>query len=137
MSAPAVIIVGFGLPGRFVAEVLDARDVAYSIVELNPSNAKSISKSGKQVVCGDARDPVILKEAGIEGATLFCVTLPDEKIVLEVLHIARQIRADLKMMARCNYTSTGLKAEKAGAFAVVVEEQIVALEFARLIGNSL
>lgn len=137
MQPTTVIIIGFGLPGRFIAEVLDARDVPYAVVELNPSNVKSISKTGKTVVCGDARDPLILKQAGIDHCSLFCVTLPDEKIVLEVLHIARQIRPDLKMMARCNYTSTGIKAEKAGAFAVVVEEQIVALEFAKLIGNSL
>jgi voltage-gated potassium channel Kch len=133
----AVVIVGFGLPGRFVAEVLDARKVAYCVLERNPSNARSIAACKKPVVCGDARDPNLLREAGLEGAQFLAVTLPDEKTVLEVLAVAKQVNPNVRMMARCNYTSTGIKAERAGAFAVVVEEQIVALEFAKLMGNSL
>jgi monovalent cation:H+ antiporter-2, CPA2 family len=134
---PVVVIIGFGLPGRFVAEVLDARQIPYAVVELNPSNARSIAACGKRVVSGDARDPNLLREAGVGTAQFLAVTLPDEKIVLEVLAVARQVNPGVRMMARCNYTSTGIKAERAGAFAVVVEEQIVALEFAKLIGNSL
>jgi voltage-gated potassium channel Kch len=134
---PTVVIVGFGLPGRFVAEVLDARQVPYTVVELNPSNAKSIAACNKPVLCGDARDPNLLRQAGIETAKFLAVTLPDERMVLEVLQIARQINPSLKMLARVNYTSTGMKAERAGATGVVVEEQIVALEFAKLMGSSL
>lgn len=132
-----VIIVGFGLPGRFVAEILDARKLPYCVIELNPTNAASIAACKKHVVCGDARDPALLRLAGIECARFLAVTLPDERVVIEVLHIARSLNPNVRMMARCNYTSSGLKAEKAGAFAVVIEEQIVALEFAKLISNNL
>src|SRR3954462_12729896 len=85
--APAVevIISGFGLPGRFVAEVLDARKLPYCVIELNPTNAKSIAACGKRVVTGDARDAALLKEAGIETAQILAITIPDEKIGLEVL----------------------------------------------------
>ena len=83
---PTVIIVGFGLPGRFVAEVLDGRKVPYSVVELNPVNARSIAGTRKPVFCGDARDPELLRAAGIETAQLLAVTLPDEKVGLDVLH---------------------------------------------------
>jgi CPA2 family monovalent cation:H+ antiporter-2 len=134
---PEVIIVGFGLPGRFVAEILDARKLPYCVIELNPTNAASIAACRKHVVCGDARDPALLRQAGIESARFLAVTLPDERVVIEVLQIARSINPSIRMMARCNYTSSGLKAEKAGAFAVVVEEQIVALEFAKLISSNL
>jgi monovalent cation:H+ antiporter-2, CPA2 family len=139
IAAPPVdvIIVGFGLPGRFVAEVLDAREVPYSIIELNPTNARSIAACGKRVICGDARNTDILKSAGIDHAKILALTLPDEKAVIEVLHLARRINPNIKMLARCNYTSTGIKAEKAGAAAVLVEEQLVALEFAKLMSNTL
>jgi voltage-gated potassium channel Kch len=135
--SPAVIIVGFGLPGRFVAEVLDARKISYCVIELNPSNAKSIAATRKSVLCGDARDPDLLRRAGIEHAKVLAITLPDEKIVLEVLHVAKGINPEIRMMARCNYTSTGIKAERAGATAVIVEEQIVAIEFAKLLAHCL
>lgn len=135
--SPEVIIVGFGLPGRFVAEILDARKLPYCVIELNPTNAASIAACKKHVVCGDARDAALLRQAGIESARFLVVTLPDERVVIEVLQIARGINPSIRMMARCNYTSSGLKAEKAGAFAVVVEEQIVALEFAKLISSNL
>jgi CPA2 family monovalent cation:H+ antiporter-2 len=136
-ASPAAIIVGFGLPGRFVAEVLDARKISYCVVELNPSNAKSIAATRKPVLCGDARDPELLRRAGIETARVLAITLPDEKIVLEVLHVAKALNPQIRMMARCNYTSTGIKAERAGAMAVIVEEQIVALEFAKLLAGCL
>jgi voltage-gated potassium channel Kch len=134
---PMVIISGFGLPGRFVAEVLDARKIAYCVIELNPTNAQSIAACGKRVVTGDARDPELLKSAGIESAQILAITIPDEKIGLEVLQIARKINPNLRVLSRCHYTSTGIRAEKAGAVAVIVEEQIVALEFAKLISNNL
>ena len=66
---------------------------------------------------------------------MLAITLPDERIVLEVLQIAKGLNPDLRMMARCNYTSTGIKAERAGACAVIVEEQIVALEFTKLLAH--
>ena len=132
-----VVIIGFGLPGRFVAEVLDARKIPYCVIELNPTNAQSIAACKKRVVCGDARDPALLKEAGIETAEILAITLPDEKIGLEVLHIARQVNSQIRILSRCHYTSTGIRAEKAGAHTVIVEEQIVALEFAKLMGNVL
>ncbi|HSI37180.1 MAG: NAD-binding protein [Phycisphaerae bacterium] len=134
---PVVVIVGFGLPGRFVAEVLDARQIPYSVLELNPVNARNVARIGKRVVCGEARNPDLLKEAGIEKAQVLAVTLPDEKAVIEVLNVARQINPSIRMLARVNYTSTGIKAERAGASHVLVEEQLVALEFARLMGNVL
>jgi voltage-gated potassium channel Kch len=134
---PVVVIVGFGLPGRFVAEVLDARQIPYSVLELNPINAKNVARIGKRVVCGEARNPDLLREAGVEKAQILAVTLPDEKAVLEVLHVARQINPAIRMLARVNYTSTGIRAERAGASHVLVEEQLVALEFARLMGNEL
>jgi voltage-gated potassium channel Kch len=134
---PMVIISGFGLPGRFVAEVLDARKIPYCIIELNPSNAQSIAACGKRVVTGDSRDPALLKQAGIETAQILAITIPDEKIGLEVLQVVRKLNPQIKVLSRCHYTSTGIRAEKAGAVAVVVEEQIVALEFAKLISNNL
>ena len=134
---PVCIIVGFGLPGRFVAEVLDARDLPYVVVELNPSNAASVERCNKRVFCGDARNPEILKAAGIENASILALTMPDEGAVIDVLRVAKQLNPTLKMLARCSYTSTGIKAERAGAVAVLVEEQLVALEFAKLMGNLL
>jgi voltage-gated potassium channel Kch len=134
---PAVLIIGFGLPGRFVAEVLDARKIPYCVIELNPTNAASIASCGKSVVCGDARDTALLKRAGIESVRILAITLPDEKIGVEVLQVARPMNPTMRILSRCHYTSTGIKAEKAGAFAVVVEEQIVALEFAKLLSNNL
>ena len=118
-------------------EVLDAREVPYAVVELNPANARSIASCGKRVICGDARNAEILRSAGIEHAKILALTMPDERAVIEVLHAARRLNPTVKMLARCNYTSTGMKAEKAGASAVLVEEQLVALEFAKLMSNTL
>ena len=110
-----VIISGFGLPGRFVAEVLDARKIPYCVIELNPSNAQSIAACEKRVVSGDSH-PELLKQAGIVAAQILAITIPDEKIGLEVLQVARrlnpQIRGPIEMSLHVDWNPCRKRRER-------------------------
>jgi len=46
--------------------------------------------------------------------------------------VAKRMRPDLRISARVNYTSAGLKAQQLGAEHVVIGEQLIAREFFRL-----
>src|SRR5688572_22874262 len=125
------IIVGFGIPGRFIAELLDYRGIEHCVIELNSAVADRCKTT--PIIVGDARDEAILREAHIETATMVAITLPVEAIVHETISAVRRMRPDVHIIARANYTSAGLKAQTLGADQVVVEEQLAAREFFRLI----
>jgi CPA2 family monovalent cation:H+ antiporter-2 len=131
-----VIIGGFGIPGRFVAELLDFHSLPYKVIELNAATAERCGGSVEMLV-GDMRDEAVLRRAGIDTATMVAITIPNEDAVIEIAQTVRRLRPDVQIIARCVYTSSGLKAQKAGANQVVVAEQLVAREFFRLIETSI
>jgi voltage-gated potassium channel Kch len=130
-----IIIAGFGIPGRFIAELLDSHGVAYSVIELNPTIVERCKHL--PVIVGDVRDENILRQAGIEQASLLAITVPIEETVQQAIVVAKRLRPDLRIIARVNYTSAGLKAQQLGAEQIVVGEQLIAREFFRLIENGL
>src|SRR4051812_2284258 len=127
---PHVIIAGFGIPGRFIAELLDFHDMPYSVIELNASIVERCTKV--PIIFGDARDENVLRAAGIEQATMMAITLPVENVVHEIIAVAKRLKPDLRISARVNYTSAGLKAQQLGAEHVVIGEQLIAREFFRV-----
>jgi voltage-gated potassium channel len=135
LSEPHAIIVGFGVPGRFIGELLDFRGMPYVVIESNPVVAERCTIV--PIILGDARLEETLQRAGIEHATLLALTPPMETVVHEVITAARRLRTDLRIVARVNYTSAALKAQQLGADEVVVGEQLIAREFFRLIESHL
>ncbi len=144
MTSPAtpnlsqhVIIAGYGLPGRAVAEALDARNIDYFVLEQNISTVSRCAKTGVHIVEGDVTDPDVLKRAHIETASVLVIAIPDEKAALEATRVARQLNPKLKILSRAHYVSVGMEAKAAGADEVVVEEKIVALEMSRVLAKLL
>lgn len=131
-ATPFVVIAGFGLPGRALADLLRQAGVQFAVIDSNSRTTGRLCEA-MQIVCGDARQAEVLKSAGIERATLFAAMMPDENCVLAAVNQVRQINPAARIVARCHYTSTGLKAIQGGASDVVVEEQVVAREVERLI----
>lgn len=123
---PRAIIAGFGLPGRAIADDLEGRDIAFSVIELNPEVIARCRKSGRTMVQGDVRQLEILSQAGLDKAELIALMIPVESVVLEAIAIIRQVRPDIQIIARTHFTSTGLEARTKGANVVIVAEQVVA-----------
>lgn len=131
------VIAGFGVPGRAVGELLAARNMPYCVIELNPRTVDRCSHNGVHMIAGDVREEQILRRAGIERAMLFAVAIPNEGAVLEAVRIARALNPKIYIMARCHFISAGMEAHRRGANEVVIEEQIVAQEFVRLLEHGI
>jgi CPA2 family monovalent cation:H+ antiporter-2 len=127
------VIAGFGVPGRAVGELLESRNMAYCVIELNPRTVDRCAGTGVHMIAGDAREEQILRRAGIEKAVLFAVAIPNEAAVLDAVRVARQLNPRLHIMARCHYISAGIEAHRRGANEVVIEERVVGEEFVRLL----
>lgn len=128
-SCGRVIIAGFGLAGRFVAELLDDWSIPYSIIERNEKVAADQRSLGRDVLQGDAADPEVLSRAGLAKAALLALTIPDDDAMIRATVAARAARPDLYILARATFVSKGLQAVRKGADDVILAEQEVALRF--------
>jgi len=124
-----VIIVGFGLAGRCVADLLDSAGLPYTVVERNPATVVTQRALGRTIILGDAADAKTLIEANLHDAALLALTIPDEEAVLKATSLARRLEPDIYIMARTNYSSKGMQASRLGADEVIKAEQAVALQF--------
>ncbi|MBC8108296.1 MAG: NAD-binding protein [Anaerolineae bacterium] len=129
------IIAGYGLPGRAVAETLDVRQLPYCVLELNAATVQRCVKSGTHIVEGDVTDPEVLKRAHIESAAAIIIAIPDEKVALRATQVARELNPTMKIISRTHYISAGNEAKARGADAVIVAEQVVAMEMSRVVGE--
>jgi len=124
-----VIIAGYGLAGRFVADVFRRHDVPIVVVEKNPRTVQVQRELGASIIQGDVRDEAVLKEARIDGAAALALTIPDEQAVLEATQTARKLNPQIYIVARTEHASVGLQAAKLGADEVVQAEYAVAMQF--------
>lgn len=124
-----MIIAGYGLAGRFVADVFRRHEVPFVVVERNPRTVDVQRELGANIIEGDIRDEQVLREAGIERATMLALTIPDEQAVLEATQVARRLNRHVFIIARTQYASVGLQAAKLGADEVVQAEYAVAMQF--------
>jgi voltage-gated potassium channel Kch len=130
------IIAGYGLPGRAVAEALEGANIPFCVIERNLEVVSRCARGGVTIIEGDASSEAALLAAGIARAWLFAVTIPSDANVLEAVGLARRLNPSIRILARCEYLSSGLKASRRGADDVVVAEQAVATEFGRLVRSA-
>jgi voltage-gated potassium channel len=139
-SLPAqVVIAGFGLPGRSLAETLRQRNIPFTVIELNSATVLRNQQSGLAIIQGDASDESALRQAGVERAQIVALMVPDEAVVLRAVEKARSLNSTAYIIARVAFTSSGLEAIRRGANESIVAEQVVARELTfvltRLLGR--
>ena len=127
------VIAGFGVPGRAIADLLHAQGMSFCVIEQNDETVERCRKSGLCMVEGNAGDPATLRAAGLDRATLFACTVPNDAAMYEAVGEARRLNPGLRILARCRYVSSGIEATRRGADEVVVEEHVVAHAFESLL----
>lgn len=124
-----VIIAGFGLPGRWVADIFDRHGIEYLIVDSNPETVKVQRALGRTVIEGNIAEEDTLRRAGVERASILALTVPNEQAVLTATELARRLNPGIYIVARMTYSSSGIEASRRGADEVVKAEQAVARQF--------
>jgi voltage-gated potassium channel Kch len=131
-NSPFVIVAGFGIPGREVVNLLEARHIPFVVIELNPQTVQRCGQAGLNIIGGDVTDEAVLRAAGIERATLLAIAIPDDPAVLKTVDLCRRLNPRTRILARCRRVSTAMEATRRGAHDVVSEEQLIGAEFSRL-----
>ncbi|ABC35467.1 cation:proton antiporter domain-containing protein [Burkholderia thailandensis] len=92
-----VVIVGYGRVGTRIAHALDARGIAYVVVEQNRETVEKLRADGVAAVSGDAIEPIVLVQAHVARAGMVVVTLPDVFDVRQIVEIARTLNPGIEV----------------------------------------
>ncbi len=130
-TRPLAIVVGHGPVGRLVDSLL--RDAGFHtvVIEMNLRSVESIVRSGHSAVFGDAMRQDILAEAGIRRADYLVVTLPHTESRTGLIHLARELNPDVKIIMRARYLREVDALRGEPNTVAVYEEGETGLELAR------
>ena len=129
-----VIIVGFGLNGRNLAEGLREASVPYVALELNNDTVLEMKKKGEPIFYGDGTSLEILHKLGINAARLLVIVISDPASTRRIVQIARKSNSRLYIIVRTRYLTEVDDLIQLGANEVIPEEFETSIEiFARVL----
>jgi len=126
------IICGFGRVGRQVARDLRAAQAKYVVVDANPENRDQAQGVNTRFLDGDAADDDVLRQAGIERARAIIACADSDAENIFITLTARELRADIAIVARASVEDSEKKLKRAGADRVISPYKASGTEMARL-----
>jgi voltage-gated potassium channel len=126
------IICGFGRVGRQVARDLNAARARYVVVDGNPESRHRAEALGVRLIEGDATDDAVLDQAGIQRARSIIACADSDANNVFISLTARELRADIVIVARAANEDTEKKLKRAGADRVISPYKASGAEMARL-----
>jgi CPA2 family monovalent cation:H+ antiporter-2 len=126
-----VVIIGAGVVGRYVAQVLSSLKRPYVVIESDYKIALQLRDEEVPVVFGDATRQAILEAAAVPKSALVVITSTNDQILPSVIYEVRQMRPDLPVVVRVQevedlHTLASLKVEE-----IVQPQMEVGLEMVR------
>lgn len=116
-----VLICGYGRSGQSLARLLEAEEIPFFALDLDPSRVQEAAEAGDPVVFGDASKTEVLLAAGIQRAKVMVISFSDTEAACRILHRVQTIRADLPVVVRTLDDNDIQKLRDAGAVEVVPE----------------
>lgn len=118
-----VVVCGYGVVGRAVAETLRLEGIDFDVVDLDPSVDPD--------VVGDVTDPETLVEAGVENARAVVLALNEDTTTIYATLVLEQLVPDVEIIARVHDPDNVWKLYNAGAdfvlsMSVVTGEMLAA-----------
>jgi voltage-gated potassium channel len=126
------IICGFGRVGRQVAHDLRAARTECVVVDASNSSRHHAEGQGLSFIEGDATDDAVLVQAGIARARSIIACADSDADNVFITLTARELRADISIVARAALEDTEKKLKRAGADRVISPYKSSGAEMARL-----
>jgi voltage-gated potassium channel len=126
------LICGYGRVGRQVVRDLREAGADYVVIDVNPDNREHALAIGLPYIDASAADDDVLMQAGIERAqgVIACVDSDAENIFITLS--ARELRADILIIARASAEDSEKKLLRAGADRVISPYKTSGSEMARV-----
>ncbi|HEX5853474.1 MAG TPA: NAD-binding protein [Solirubrobacteraceae bacterium] len=126
------IVCGYGRVGRQVARDLQAAGVNFVVVDTSEKNRHLAEGLDICFIAGDASEDTVLIEAGIERARSLITCADSDANNVFITLTARELRADIPIVARAAISDTEKKLKRAGADRVISPYKTSGTEMARL-----
>jgi CPA2 family monovalent cation:H+ antiporter-2 len=118
-----VVIVGYGVAGRFAASALERCRIPYIVLELNAETVRAARQRSEPVYYGDATSEEALGHAHIGTARALVLLINDAQAARRVVVTAQRVAPEVPILIRARYL-----AERDGLFAMgardVVAEEV-------------
>jgi CPA2 family monovalent cation:H+ antiporter-2 len=134
---PRIVIIGFGLAGRHLAQTLKSSSISYTIIEANGRIVAQGLEAGEPIIFGDAARWETLELAGIESAQIMVVLISDPGAIKSCIGLARRINPKLTIICRTRRMNDIEQLLKAGANEVISEEFETSIELFTVVLNHL
>lgn len=128
-----VIICGFGRIGQMVAHRLKADHQPFIVIDTDPQRVALAREQSYLIYQGNATDEGVLEAVQIQRARAVATVLPNDAANVFITLTAREMNAQLMILARGELPSTEKKLRLAGADHVVLPATIGATRIAQLI----
>lgn len=110
-----VIVVGAGAVGRSAARTLKGKGLDVHMVDNDPGMEHVVRDVCSSFIVGDATNPDVLIQAGIQGAPAILISTNDDATNLYLTGRARQLNHDLRIVSRITHERNVELISRAGA----------------------
>lgn len=117
-----VIIVGYGVAGRFVAAALERCHVPYIGLELNAETVRAARERSEPIFYADATSEEALGHAQLSSARALVLLINDAEAAKRVIATATRAAPDVPILIRARYLTEREALLSIGARDVVAEE---------------
>jgi CPA2 family monovalent cation:H+ antiporter-2 len=117
-----VIIAGFGLNGRNLANVLKVTGTKYVVIEMNPDTVKEEKAKGENIMYGDISNTEVLLNAHIKFAKIMVIAISDPAPSRRALKLAKELNPNIRVIVRTRFVRETDDLIKIGADIVIPEE---------------
>jgi CPA2 family monovalent cation:H+ antiporter-2 len=132
-AAPKVIVAGYGRIGRLVGEMLNQHQIPWVAAEQDQRLVEGGRRAGERVFFGDAARPEFLMSAGLGEASALVITMDDPDGAETIVEVARQMRADLTVVARARDARHAKRLYELGATDAVPETVEASLQLSEAV----
>jgi len=126
-----VVVVGYGRVGRHIVNVLEAIDFPHLVIEAEVGRVEELNRRGTITLFGNAANSEVITHAGLERVRALVVTVPEETASELVVSAARDLAADLPIIARAATVEGVKRLAELGAQDVIHSELEGGLEIVR------
>jgi CPA2 family monovalent cation:H+ antiporter-2 len=123
-----VLLVGYGVAGRFAASALERAKVPYVVLELNADTVRRARTRGEPVYYGDATSEETLGHAHLTTARALVLLINDARAARRVIDTAQRVAPEVPILIRSRYLAEREALLAMGARDVVAEEVEGAVE---------
>jgi CPA2 family monovalent cation:H+ antiporter-2 len=115
-------IIGFGLSGRNVAAVLNATNLAYTVLDIDRRVVLAMRRKGEPLFYGDCTDRKSLLRVGVDHARAVVICIPEVEASMRCIREVREINREAFIIVRSRSLEPVRQLYRAGADAVVTEK---------------